>query len=271
MRSYPKNDLSRYYFKYSTHRLFSTRLPDHTNKRTLDLMNYALNCADSWSTFLDIGAGDGRYSVPLLHKFKRGYAVETQKSEELRDVSSRYPNLHYEKGFIQKSKIKEKIDFVLMADVFEHIPVNDVPKVVKKIGEMQAIGGIVYVLTPNTIYCGPAPQSGLFHTRLKFGHHQQYTKQQLLTLFRPHGYTTIFCVYEDSQVRLLVKHTIMAISMVDKMLCESTVYRIVSYPITFALNIVFIVLSFFARWYDQRHQHDVFQMRSLVLVLKKLS
>jgi hypothetical protein len=220
---------------------------------------------------MDIGAGDGRYSVPLLYKFKKGYAIEVEKSPGLAEVSRLYPNLHYSKELIQKTRIKEKIDFVLMVDVFEHIPVKDVPGFVKKIDQMQAKGGVVYILTPNAVHCGPASQSGLHHTRLPFGHHKQYVRQEIEQVFSRYRYETIFCAYEDSHARLLVKHFIMIVSMIDNKLSKNTVYRTLSAPMVFALDLFFHVVSFFVCWVDRCHQDDVYETRSMVLVLKKLT
>src|SRR5258708_699739 len=158
-----------------------------------------------------------------------------------------------------------------MVDVFEHIPVKDVPGFVKKIDQMQTKGGVVYILTPNAVHCGPASQSGLHHTRLPFGHHKQYVQQEIEFLFSKYGYKTIFCAYEDSLTRLLVKHFIMAVSIIDNRLSQNVVYRILSSPLVFILNIFFYVTSMFACWVDIRHQEDIYGTRTMVLVLKKLT
>src|SRR5258708_4407452 len=118
MRSYPRNNLSYAYYTRCIFRWFSSRLPDYTNRKTVDFMNFAINLCDSWNTFLDIGAGDGRYSRILATKFKKGYAVESTATEYFDSIQKDFPNVRCLTQYIQKATIKDKIDFVLLADVF---------------------------------------------------------------------------------------------------------------------------------------------------------
>ena len=58
---------------------------------------------------------------------------------------------------------KISFDFVLLMDVFEHI--SNIESFVGKLATIQKNGGVLYIITPNPIFCGPAEKSELFYTK----------------------------------------------------------------------------------------------------------
>ncbi|EKD85768.1 MAG: hypothetical protein ACD_37C00628G0002, partial [uncultured bacterium] len=78
---YPENNLYNIYIKNYFSLTSPQKFPDITKQFTLDSMSRAINCCEQWGSFLDIGAGSGHYSLPLLFKFKKGTAVEPVNNE----------------------------------------------------------------------------------------------------------------------------------------------------------------------------------------------
>ena len=178
MKMYPEKDLYKIYKENIEEKLFSGRIPDVTKKRTLEVMNFAINCCDSWGSSLDVGSGTGHYSIPLLFKFKKSAVVEISKHEEHEYLKNKYSNFEYYNNFIEQIEFKEKFDFVLLADIFEHI--IDIDKFIEQVSNLQNEGGVVYILTPNSLFCGPAEQSGIYYIKYKDGHIKHYLKKQKL-------------------------------------------------------------------------------------------
>lgn len=270
MRSYPKNNLSKYFYSHGSFRWFSPRLPDFTNKWTVDYMNFAINICEKWNTFLDIGAGDGRYSRTLAPKFKKGYAVESTSNDNFASIHSDFPNVTCVTKYIQHTSIKEKIDFVLLADVFEHIPLKDIQSFVKKINSMQSTGGVVYILTPNAIRCAPAFLSGIYHTRLPDGHYKHYLKQEIDEQFEKYGYIPVLARYEDANLRLIVKSSLMLVSNLDKRMARSAFTRAITSPFILIVGLFFKILTVLVTIDEGLHVNDVFNTQTLVVVYKKI-
>lgn len=270
MRSYLKNDFALDYFKNNKFRWFSDRLPDYTNLTTLKFIGYALNLCEKWDIFLDIGAGEGRYSRALAKRFKRGYAVESTGNEQFDCLSKDRPNIKCINKYIQQVNFKEKIDFVFLADVFEHIPSEDVDSFVKKIDSIQQIGGVVYVLTPNAIHCGPARFSGLYHTKLPDGHYKHYLKEEVDAYFLKYGYSRILLAYEDTYFRLLIKHGVMLISIFDKKMSKNETFKLLTWPLVYVMQIMCKTTEYLVDFVEVLNRNNIFSTQSMVLVYKKI-
>lgn len=270
MQFYPNNDLYKQYNKYNIYSWLSPRIRDHSARRSMDLLNLAINTCERWGSFLDIGAGSGRVSIPLLRKFKNGHAVEVCSSDELSKVGQVYGNFKVHIGMLQKLKLKEKINFVAMFDVFEHIPVGDVHDVLKNISAFQELGGVIFVLTPNAVNCGPAEESGIYYKRHKYGHHKQYTRVELESIFQKHKYTLVFTSYLDTHESLLLRKICLFLSITDKKLLSIPGYGLLTLPFVFILNTVLRFFGILANQTEKRAKSDEFATRSIVMVFKKL-
>lgn len=214
MRMYPEHDLYRHYKKHAVHSQFSSALPDVTKRVTLENMNYAINVADKWDTCLDIGGGSGHYLAGLAQKFKKAILVEVQNLPEHEILKKNLPNVEIFHSYIEKCNISEKVDFILLADLYEHIP--NIQDFVTKLSFLQTTGGVVYIMTPNPVYCGPAPESGIYHTQHTNGHIKQYTQHEIMDLMSKNGYSLVLRLYEEAPFRQKAKKFIFALSRRDK-------------------------------------------------------
>ncbi len=171
---------------------FSPRLPDYAIRYWLDQMEKALP-AQSARSFLDIGAGDGRLSLLLLQAYSpAGMAIEVQVNKEAwRPITDRFGRFELKDGLLQdifpELAGQKKFDFILLAEVFEHIPPPDVPLFLQQLQGVLADDGRIFLTTPNRVVQGPAEQSAVWHEREPYGHHKHYTLQELETLLNGVG------------------------------------------------------------------------------------
>jgi ubiquinone/menaquinone biosynthesis C-methylase UbiE len=243
---YPQRTLVSEYRKKSIEAWLSPRLPDYTNSYTLFMMNIAINCCEQWGIFMDVGAGSGHFSIPLLGKFSKGYLVEIdpQASLALSAIKKKYKNAVLFKKDILTTKIPEKnIDYILLADVFEHITLSKIKKFIKILSEVQQNSGVVHVLTPNPLYCGPAQESGLYYKKFPFGHHKHYTQQEVVKLFAQAGYEPLYLGYQEAPLRRWLKVPLIIISHLDAQFLSFLPYRFITAPVFLLLRIVFYSLS----------------------------
>jgi len=270
---YQKNNLPEIYFKSSREKRLSSRLPDYTNTTTLYYMNRAINCCDNWDNFLDIGASDGYYSVPLLKKFEKGTAVEMDNNENLISLKKDFDNFTPIIGTIDNIKVDTKFDFILMADVFEHIPLTEINNFCLQLSGMQNIGGVIYILTPNPVFCGPATKSELFHTvnnHEHHGHQKHYLVKEIENMLAKYGYSLVLEACEESNFRQFVKRIIFSFSIRDNKYQKSAVYRIVSPMFVYPLQLLLYVLGFISHKIELLKSENKFEMMSQVLVFKKI-
>lgn len=267
---YPKKDLYTIYKKNVYDKVFSNRIPDITKKRTLDVMNLAINCCEKWGNSLDVGGGSGHYSIPLLFKFKKSVVVEVSKHGEHEYLKNRYPNFEYHNDFIEQIEFKEKFDFILLADIFEHIV--DVTKFIGQITNLQNDGGVMYILTPNPLFCGPAEQSGIYYTRHKDGHHKHYTKQEVIKIMNKHHYEPIYIGYEEGPLRQRVKRIVRGLSRRDKNLGDKFfVYRkIISPMLSIIYNPLLLLTEFYVYKDEYSNKNNSENMMSTTYIFKKI-
>lgn len=267
---YPKNDLYEIYEAKVSDDGLSRRLPDISRRYTLDLMNRAINCCDHWGVFLDVGANRGHYSVPLLHKFEKGIAVEAEANDSLAAVGQKYGNLAVKIGLVQNVKFGDKIDFILLSDVFEHIPVGELNGFIKALADAQNTGGVIYLGTPNPIFCGPAEKSDIYFEKSRFGHCKHYTKEEVLELFHGFGYRPVLFGYEENRLRGRFKRLLYGFSRRDRRLADrSVVYAVVSAPLVGLLRLAFRAFGEAVRRDESKRSQTAADAMTQVFVLKK--
>jgi SAM-dependent methyltransferase len=199
MPMYTPRDLFKLYKKYSLNEEYSRKVPDVTKKRTIEVMNMAINCCESWGHSLDIGAGSGSYTAPLLRKFKQCTVVDVVPFKEYPRFKKEFPNFDYKIGEFETLSFTEKFDFILLADIFEHIP--DIKAFMAKIAGLQNKGGVVYIMTPNPLFCGPAETSSLFYKRNPYGHQKHYLPFEVKEVVEKAGYVLVNMSYEEANAR----------------------------------------------------------------------
>lgn len=265
---YPKIDLYNIYADRLVENNFSALLPDVTKKRTLENINHAINVSDNWDTCMDIGGGTGHYLAALASKFKQAILVEVEELDEQKTYENKFNNFKVIHSYIEQYKTDKKIDFILLADLYEHIP--DIRSFVAQLSDLQEPGGVVYIMTPNPIRCGPAPESGLYHTRHPNGHIKQYTTQEIARLMENYGYTLLFKLYEEAPFRQKVKHFIYALSRRDKMWQKKIWFQLFR-PVLLLIALPLLpILEYLVYRSETKHNQNELLNLTQCLVFKKM-
>jgi len=83
---YAKNNLYESYDGFRFSEVFSSNIPDVTQRTTLENLNYAINLCETWGTSLDVGGGDGRFLRALSTRFKQNILVEISEKPEHKTI-----------------------------------------------------------------------------------------------------------------------------------------------------------------------------------------
>lgn len=266
---YPEIDLYKHYLENLITREYSEELPDVTKKSTLEKINYAINLAPQWNVCMDIGGSSGNYLAALAKKFKKTILVEMEHLPEQDLHKKKHNNFVVEITRIEEYQTNEKADFILLADVFEHIP--DIKNFAHKLSTLQNIDGIVYIMTPNPVFCGPASESGLYVKRHPAGHIKQYTKTEIISLMKESGYTLELLSFEETSRRQKIKRIIFAISRRDKKYSKYFIYRIVRPLILITFKLFFKFLEFFTYKKEIENIHNEYTTLTQNLTFRKIA
>ena len=265
---FPNNNLFTLYKDRLIDNEFSASFPDVTTRATLSYINSSINLCEYWNAVLDIGCGAGYYLAPLAGKFKNAVGVEIDVFPDQHTLSKKYPNISFVNIPLEKYQKTEKFDFVLMMDIFEHIP--DISASMKHIAELQPKGGIVHIVTPNPLYCGPASESALFHKKIGYhGHIKHYTKKEIIEICSGAGYELEYCLYEETKVRDIIRRISKGLSRRDRTYTTSVAYKCIQ-PFVYCFFLpIFWFFEEISWWYENKHKDDMFTTRSLVMAFKK--
>lgn len=267
MRFYPQLDLFSHYLRNAHNPILSDRIPDYMIERNMEVLNAAINACETWDSFLDIGAASGRCSAALLTKFKKGIGVDVYPDADLKKLARSCKNFSIVEKPIQKVQLKKTVDFILMMDVFEHFPSKDVQPILKKLARFQKKGGVIYILTPNALVCGPAEKSGIFHTIHPFGHYKHYLPHEVTALLEKVGYTKIIEIYEEHPFKLLMKSLNLGVSYVDTRLTGGVKW--LTTPLVWVGNLALKMIGKMVTWNERANRDQAETGRSMVLVYKK--
>ncbi len=234
---------------------FSSRLPDYATRTWFEYFQKAL-LPHNKGAFLDIGAGDGRLSLVLLASgYQQGAALEVCVDRKAWNyILSNYPKFFLYEATLQEAmmSLEHMFDAVVIAEVFEHIPPEDVQSFLDQLARVVAPGGVVFLTTPNFHAQGPAQQSSLWHERYAYGHYYHYTQQELNTLFDHAGFDIESCNFECHKLKkTLYDRCFYPISRWDSRLSRSQrlpcwfkyAYRCISLPIIILLRLYFKALA----------------------------
>lgn len=268
MEMYPKNNLYELYKKFFYNVEYSELVPDITKKRTLDVMNLAVNCCDSWNTALDIGGGGGHYAIPLLHKFKKVVLVDMFPFKEHAVLKNTYAHFEYHNSKIEDIDFKETFDYIFLSDIFEHI--HDIQSFVQKISSLQNAHGVVYMLTPNQLYCGPAEKSGIHHTLHDGGHFRHYLPHEIQSLMKTYGYELVYQCYEEGELRQTIKRIVKGISRRDKKMSHYSFYAHIVGPIIhLILKPALLLLEYVVNGIEVANKNNSEKTMATVYIFKK--
>jgi SAM-dependent methyltransferase len=180
---------------------FSPRLPDYGIRIWLELLEKSLPYQKG-ATFLDVGAGDGRLSLLLLRAFSpRGMAIEIQTNKDVwAGILQDYKEFELYDGLLQEAFVgshkNKKFNFVLLAEVFEHIPPQDVSAFLKALHDVLAPGGHIFLTTPNRVVQGPAELTPIWYERTPYGHYKHYSYAELKNIFDQAGFHVVWHRFE---------------------------------------------------------------------------
>lgn len=263
---------------------FSPRIPDYADKYKLNLLKQAANKCPK-STFLDIGAGSGRLSILLIsNSFKSGLALEVSPDNKIWDnILKNYENLDLITGLLQ-DKLPElsrthnsNIDFILLSEFFEHIPLNYIDIFINYLYNLLSPDGVIYLTTPNSIVQGPAEKSSRYYKIQEYGHQKHYNLEELNEIFLKHNFKICKYYFESGYIkRNFYNKLFYKISRLDNKLLTTKklptnikyIYKIISYPFIYLLNFYFWAISkliFFCE-YKFNNEHN---SETIVLEIKK--
>lgn len=265
---FPKNNLYKEYKKNYIDLTFSKRIPDVTKKITLENINVAINCCEKWDNFLDIGASTGHYSSALVHKFKKGLLVEVTPPAELALLVGKYKNLSIQTVYIEKLKTSEKFDFIMLIDLFEHI--ENIGLFVKQVSLLQEKGGVVYILTPNPLYCGPATESEIYYTKFKDGHRKHYLSIEVTDIMNEAGYQLVRESYEERPLRNKVRQILNGLARRDTLWNKNLLYKIARFIFLYLLLAVVSLLEFIVYHNESKSRAERIGTRAMSLIYKKM-
>lgn len=248
---------------------FSSRLPDYATRTWFEYFQKAL-LPHNKGAFLDIGAGDGRLSLVLLASgYQQGAALEVCVDRDAWSyILSNYPNFFLYEATLQEvmTRLDRAFDAVIIAEVFEHIPPNDIPSFLNQLSRVVTPGGVVFLTTPNFHVQGPAQQSSLWHERYAYGHYYHYTQQELKKLFDQAGFDIKSCNFECHKLKkTLYDRCFYSASRWDARLsCSQRLpcwfkyaYRCISSPFIMLLRLYFKALAcalFLVERYSSKEQ-----------------
>ncbi|MFA6262958.1 MAG: class I SAM-dependent methyltransferase [Candidatus Babeliales bacterium] len=259
---------------------FSRRLPDYATRSWFGYLQKALPCGSG--AFLDVGAGDGRLSLVLLTAgYKKGVALEVCVDRSSWDyICTHYKNFHLHEATLQDAMnyLDQKFDFVVIAEVFEHIPSTDVEPFLHKLSQVVAPGGTVFLTTPNFYVQGPAQQSPLWYERCSYGHYKHYTAAELTQLLTTAGFCVQRCDFECHCLKkVLYDKCFYHVSRWDERLSSSKrlpayakkAYRVISWPAIMIIRLYFRALArvvFFIESYRSSEQSSA----TIIMTARKM-
>jgi hypothetical protein len=268
MKMYPDLDLYKTYKKFMKKPPFSIGFFDYTKRFTLERLNFAINLCDRWGLAIDIGGGNGHYLSALTAKFTQNILVEPYHYETHKNLSQVFSNLVVENKLIEDYKAKELADFILLADVYEHI--ENIESFVCKINNLQQIGGVVYIITPNALHCGPATESGLHYTRHPLGHQKHYTSREIISCLENAGNQLENLWYEESPLRQFVKRIYFAINRRNQKWNSVLLFKLIKPLLLLTTYIPLRLLGLLVYFSEKKNSYNVFSTLAQDLVFKKV-
>lgn len=262
---------------------FSPRLPDYAARYWLEQLEHVLP-QRSQGGFLDIGAGDGRLSLLLLRRFSvRGTAIEVQINRTAwQPIQDRYGHFELKEGMLQDVMNhlvgKQTFDFILLAEVFEHIPPNDVKAFLQRLLALLSPQGKIFLTTPNCIAQGPAETSHMWHERQPYGHYKHYTYAELQQILHNAGFVVERLSFECHGIKRKLYNTFFyPISRLDARLMQTKklpavvrwVYRFGSAPFIWGIRFYFKGLGRFVYAVEKRLSNEKNASTMIVIAQKK--
>jgi 2-polyprenyl-3-methyl-5-hydroxy-6-metoxy-1,4-benzoquinol methylase len=261
---------------------FSGRIPDYGIKFWLNNLEKALGDSRK-QTFLDIGAGQGRLSVLLAKSgFMHGFALEVDVDKtKWQKILQKNENLELLEGFLQENihKIPQDnpVDFVMLAEVFEHIPPKDVEPFIDALSQILCVGGKIFLTTPNFVVQGPAEKSKCWHQIQPYGHQKHYSLKELINIFEQKNFKVEWYNFESGKLkRRIYNRLFYPICRLDQKFLTSKkipvvaqkIYKYMSWPFIFSARSFFYLLAQIINRVEARTNSEN-NGETIILVLRK--
>ena len=151
---------------------YTTRQKDSgVNRRHLSidrwLDEFGLRHTDN---VLEIGCGIGTMTSLLAKRVYDGHILANDISEKSVEIAKQelqaHNNLEFVVGDIVELEISQSFDVILLPDVLEHIPIDQHPRLFKKLSELLKPEGMIVIHIPDPYYLAwrhsePSQQKGL--------------------------------------------------------------------------------------------------------------
>ncbi|MBX9830449.1 class I SAM-dependent methyltransferase [Candidatus Babeliales bacterium] len=263
------------------HTGFSNRLPDYAVRFWLGQLEKVIFGAKR-GRFLDVGAGDGRLTRLLAEFFKQGVAIEVQGNKHSWDrVRQACPNVMLREGLLQDLvpalEQEKPFDFILLAEVFEHIPLEDVDNFLSALPKVLASDGVIFLTTPNFVVQGPAEKSPRWYRHQPYGHYKHYSFEEVKTLLAKHGLEIVEGWFECHQLKAKVYNRFYyPVARLDAKLLHSKkvpgvlrwLYKVISYPFLPLINGFFNGLGWLVNRYEARYNNEK-NAETMILKIQK--
>ncbi|QQR49711.1 class I SAM-dependent methyltransferase [bacterium] len=263
------------------HTGFSNRLPDYAVGFWLEQLEKVV-FQSKRGRFLDVGAGDGRLTRLLAEFFKQGVAIEVQGNQHSWDrLRQACPNVSLREGFLQDlvpALVQEKpFDFILLAEVFEHIPLEDVDAFLSALPKVLADDGVIFLTTPNFVVQGPAEKSPRWYVRQQYGHYKHYSFQEVKALLAQHGLEIVEGWFECHKLKAkMYNRFYYPVARLDAKLLHSKkvpgmvrwLYQALSWPFLPLVNGFFSSLGWAVNRYEKCYNNEK-NAETMILKIKK--
>lgn len=260
---------------------FSSRIPDYATAYWLEQFERVV-AGSNKKKFLDIGAGSGRLSVLLASSgFQQGVAVEVDVDHAVwQGHLRRFKNLTLHEGYLQELLptllAAGPFDVIVLAEVFEHIPLRDVAAFLAVLKKLLAPEGAIFLTTPNFVTQGPADKSHMWYERQPYGHHKHYTVAEIRNLLAAQDFAIIWHTFECNRKKTVLYNRwyYPAVRFDQKLMHTKklpgvvrTLYKAISTPLTGIACGVFWVLAKYVRQYEYQHNSEQ-NAETMILFIK---
>jgi 2-polyprenyl-3-methyl-5-hydroxy-6-metoxy-1,4-benzoquinol methylase len=262
---------------------FSQRLPDYANEHWLNQLSKIIK-KTAKKSFLDIGAGSGRLSILLANSgFDKGTSVEIQVDKKRwNGILNEHKNLELVEGLLQEKieelENKEKYNFILMSEVFEHIPPKDVSCFLSSLKKVLDDDGKIFLTTPNAIVCGSAEKASNWYKIQPYGHYKHYTVEEVKAILLNHGFDVESYGFECNKIkRKFYNKVFYPVSRWDARFLYSKklpcfikkIYSIVSFPVALCMRAMFWVAAKCVTMIEEKYNNENNATTMMLLVKHK--
>lgn len=264
------------------HTGFSPRLPDYACGLWLDLLEKVISQSKR-NRFLDVGAGNGRLTRILAEFFTQGVAVEVATdAPRWNQLQQECPHVSLREGLLQDIlpalQKEEKFDFVLLSEVFEHIPLPDVDSFLQALSTLITDDGVIFLTTPNFLVQGPAEKSSRWHEIEPYGHYKHYTLQEVTSALSAHGFEVVEHWFECHRFKSKgYSRFYYPLASLDAKLLQSkklpralrVLYKWATMPFVPVLNSFFGSLAWALNRYERTHNNEA-NAETMILKIRKI-